>query len=116
MPTVDGVEGERVEQGAVYFHNSSRSRRLTGSYFTPSFAVEYLLERSLAPTLSVHLDTIAEAVSDGDLATAAERFFDFRVADLAMGSGHFLIAAIDHMEQQMASFLELYPSLRSQTS
>jgi hypothetical protein len=32
-------------------------------------------------------------------------FFDFRVADLAMGSGHFLIAAIDRMEVQMAAFL-----------
>ena len=28
---------------------------------------------------------------------AAEAFFDFRVADIAMGSGHFLVAAIDRI-------------------
>jgi hypothetical protein len=41
----------------------------------------------------------------GDHAGAAEKFFDFRVADLAMGSGHFLTSAIDHIEQKMAAFL-----------
>ena len=36
---------------------------------------------------------------------AAEAFFDFRVADIAMGSGHFLIGAIDRIEKRMADFL-----------
>ena len=41
----------------------------------------------------------------GDEAGAAEAFFDFRVADLAMGSGHFLVAVVDHIEAGMAAFL-----------
>ena len=28
------------------------------------------------------------------------KFFDFRIADLAMGSGHFLVASIDRALQQ----------------
>ena len=41
-------------------------------------------------------------MDDTDASTA---FFDFRVADIAMGSGHFLIAAIDRIEKRLADFL-----------
>jgi hypothetical protein len=91
--------------GSVYFHNTSGQRKGTGSYFTPSFVVEHLLERALDPTLDAHLAVVATFIKKGDQAGAAEKFFDFRVADLAMGSGHFLTAAIDHIEQKMAAFL-----------
>jgi len=91
--------------GQVYFHNTSGQRKGTGSYFTPSFVVEHLLERSLDPALDAHLAQVAELMEGGDHAGAAEKFFDFRVADLAMGSGHFLTSAVDHIEQKMAAFL-----------
>jgi hypothetical protein len=92
--------------GEVYFHNTSGQRKGTGSYYTPTFVVEHLLERSVDPALDDHLANVAQLIETGDQAGAAERFFDFRVADLAMGSGHFLTAAIDHIEQKMAAFLE----------
>jgi hypothetical protein len=91
--------------GSVYFHNTSGQRKGTGSYFTPSFVVEHLLERSLDPALDSHLASVAELVASGNDAAATEKFFDFRVADIAMGSGHFLTAAIDHIEKKMAAFL-----------
>lgn len=101
-------EGDSVEAaaGEVYFHNNSGQRKGTGSYFTPTFVVEHLLERALDPALGDHLERVSELLKVGDQAGAAELFFDFRVADLAMGSGHFLTAAIDHIEQKMAAFLE----------
>jgi len=37
---------------------------------------------------------------------AAEHFFDIRVADIAMGSGHFLVGAIDRIESRLSGFLE----------
>jgi hypothetical protein len=92
-------------EGSVYFHNTSGQRKGTGSYFTPAFVVEHLLERSLDPALDSHLASVAELVASGNDAAATEKFFDFRVADIAMGSGHFLTAAIDHIEKKMASFL-----------
>jgi hypothetical protein len=91
--------------GRVYFHNTSGQRKGTGSYFTPSFVVEHLLERSLDPALDAHLLKVEELLEKQDQAAAAALFFDFKVADLAMGSGHFLTAAIDHIEQRMAAFL-----------
>ena len=94
-----------AEAGQVYFHNTSGQRKGTGSYFTPSFVVEHLLERSLDPALDEHLEKVKALLAKQDHAGAGELFFDFRVADLAMGSGHFLTSAIDHIEQRMAAFL-----------
>jgi len=36
---------------------------------------------------------------------AAEAFFDFRIADIAMGSGHFLVAAVDRIERVLSGYL-----------
>lgn len=91
--------------GTVYFHTASGERKATGSYFTPKVVVDHLIERSIVPTLTAHLDKIAEYLAEGDSSAAAREFFDFRVADLAMGSGHFLVAAIDKIESLMRTFL-----------
>lgn len=98
-----------VRTGEPYFHNASGARKATGSYFTPSFLVDHLIEQSLVPALDAHLARIAELIAKGDEPEAAQRFFDFRICDLAMGSGHFLISAIDHTEAKMSAFLETHP-------
>ncbi len=103
-PARKGAEVE-VPQGAVYLHNRSGQRKSTGSYYTKHFAVEHLLDGVLEPALQDHFARLS-ALDDAD---AAERFFDFRVADIAMGSGHFLIAAIDRIEKGMADCLARRP-------
>lgn len=95
----------RVEAGEVYLHDTSGKRKSTGTYYTKTFAVEYLLEHSLDPALDAHLTRLDEL----DDADASETFFDFRVADIAMGSGHFLLAAVDHMEQRFSGYLANRP-------
>ena len=89
----------------VYFHSASGERKATGSYYTPSFIVDHLIERSVEPALNDHLARVKESLDAGDQAAAYKKFFDFRVADLAMGSAHFLVAAIDKIETVMRSFL-----------
>lgn len=104
---VPAVEGAPVDAPAnsVYFHSASGERKATGSYFTPSFVVDHLIDRSLDPALDKHLEKIKAHLEAGDDGAAARDFFDFRVADLAMGSGHFLVAAVDRIESKMRSFL-----------
>jgi hypothetical protein len=104
--TSDTVE---VHQGEVYFHNRSGERKATGSYFTKPFAVEHLLDHALEPALDAHLVRVKQHLEGGDDAKAAEAFFDFRCVDLAMGSGHFLVAAVDRIEARLANFLALNP-------
>jgi len=105
IPAREG-DDVKTKAGEVYFHNTSGQRKGTGSYYTPTFVVEHILKCSLDPALDYHLAKVARFIDAGDQAGAAELFFDFRVADLAMGSGHFLTAAIDHIEMKMAAFLE----------
>ena len=90
-----------VKKGAIYLHNRSGVRKSSGSYYTKPFAVEHLLDGALLPALDDHFARL-DAIDD---AGAAQAFFDFRVADIAMGSGHFLIAAIDRIEMGMADYL-----------
>ena len=91
-----------VKTGAVYLHDRSGARKSSGSYYTPDFAVEHLLDGALEPALDEHLGRM-KGLSDAD---RAEQFFNFRVADIAMGSGHFLVAAIDRIERRFAQWLE----------
>jgi hypothetical protein len=104
---VPAAKGETVlaKAGEVYFHSASGERKATGSYYTPSFVVDHLIERSVEPALKNHLAKVKEKIVAGDQAAAYDLFFDFRVADLAMGSGHFLVAAIDKIETVMRAFL-----------
>ncbi|ROP49792.1 MULTISPECIES: Eco57I restriction-modification methylase domain-containing protein [unclassified Rathayibacter] len=93
-----------AEEGSVYFHGASGERKATGSYFTPKIVVDHLIERSIVPALAKHLNALAVKLEKKRQVSRAE-FFDFRVADLAMGSGHFLVAAVDKIEALMRTFL-----------
>jgi hypothetical protein len=95
----------RAREHEVYYHSASGERKATGSYYTPSFIVDHLIERSVEPALNDHLAKVKELIDAGDQAAAYKLFFDFRVADLAMGSAHFLVAAIDKIESIMRVFL-----------
>lgn len=103
--------GDQVEvtQGDVYFHDRSGARKATGSYFTKHFAVEHLLEHSLEPALDDHIAVLEKLLEEDEQAKAADAFFDFRCIDPAMGSGHFLVAAVDRIEARLSAFLALHP-------
>ncbi len=108
VPAFEGDEVE-VEAGAVYFHNRSGARKATGSYFTKPFAVEHLLDNALEPALDDHIFRLDELRESGDNAALADAFFDFRCADIAMGSAHFLVAAVDRIEARLSAWLSLHP-------
>jgi len=109
VPATGRHENIVVHAGEVYFHNRSGARKATGSYFTKPFAVEHLLDHALDAALDDHLASLGALLDAGDEAGAADRFFDFRCADLAMGSGHFLVAAVDRIEAKLSAFLSLHP-------
>jgi hypothetical protein len=104
IPATPG-EAVSVRKGNFYLHDRSGARKSSGSYFTKPFAVEHLLDHSLEPALADHLARIEKLLDRGDEAGAADTFFDFRCADIAMGSGHFLVAAVDRIERHLANFL-----------
>ena len=95
-----------IKAGEIYLHDKSGARKSSGSYYTPEFAVEHLLDGALETALDQHLENMKNL----NEAEKVEQFFDFRVVDIAMGSGHFLVAAIDRIERRFALWLEENPS------
>ncbi len=105
IPAAKG-DNVRVKKGKIYLHNRSGARKSSGSYYTPDFAVEHLMDGALEPALKEHLARM-EGLGEAD---RTEQFFDFRVADISMGSGHFLVAAIDRIEHCFALWLDDNPT------
>jgi len=106
----------RLPIGGVYFAQNPGERKATGSYYTPEYIVEYIvqntvgeklkeLKATLKQSLAKDQDALKVAISD-DERIRFQRFIDrqiydfvnervlsFRVLDPAMGSGHFLVNA-----------------------
>ncbi len=94
-----------VPAGAFYLHNRSGARKATGSYFTKDFAVNHLLDSALEPAMTAHCARL-DALTDN---AAGDAFFDFRVADVSSGSGHFLVAVVDRIERALTHYISKRP-------
>lgn len=116
-----------LEAGIVYLANSRLERKASGSYYTPEEIVEYIVEHTVGPVLEEKLEGLRADLDSacrewhrrGRRAAAAELeaaerrlvegLFDFRVLDPAMGSGHFLVTAVDFIADRLIDFLNGFP-------
>ncbi len=89
-----------VERDKVYLTTDSGERKATGSYYTPEYIVEYIVEETLrGPVDEIRKDVVMdERFQNGGYAEEfAERVFDLKILDPAMGSGHFLTSVVDYL-------------------
>jgi type II restriction/modification system DNA methylase subunit YeeA len=103
---VPAGEGDEVivEKGEVHLTTGSGERKATGSYYTPEYVVEYIVEETLEPLVTdIRNDLMAQSARGerGFAAEFAERIFDLKILDPAMGSGHFLTSAIDYLAREI---------------
>jgi hypothetical protein len=103
--SAESTDDVAVEAGEAYLHGRSGEREATGSYYTDAPFVAHLLDHALDPAIEDHLDRL-DAMDDAEAATA---FLDFRVADVAMGSGAFLLAAADRVADRLSAYLDERP-------
>lgn len=107
--------------GSVYLLTDKGERRMTGSYYTPDHIVNYIVERTLRPlcnSISESLySEVAEAQREYDSSPEAfaasrlerlkrdfdDRILQLRIIDPAMGSGHFLLRACQHLAEEIAT-------------
>src|SRR5437868_839334 len=122
-----------LPEGTVYLENDRRERKATGSYYTPGYIVKYIVEHTVGPILHEKLEALRPVFRAAGETLRAEQakvralrrddihpeqetykkfreelneaFFDLKVLDPAMGSGHFLVEAVEYITYQMASFL-----------
>ena len=89
-----------VERNDVYLTTDSGERKATGSYYTPEYVVEYIVEETLrGPVDEIRKDVVMDEQFQhgGYAAEFAERVFNLKILDPAMGSGHFLTSVVDYL-------------------
>lgn len=77
-------ESERVHKGELYAVTDNEERHVTGSFYTPDYIVEHVVQEALTPLVA---------------GKSPVEILRLRVLDPAMGSGHFLLAAVDFLAQ-----------------
>ena len=99
----DKLETE-VTKAQLYYQSEAGGRKAGGVFYTRREFVEHLLNHSLSPALEAHLEEV-KSIAKRNPKEAARRLFDFSVVDPAMGSAHFLTAALYMMADRMGTFL-----------
>ncbi len=97
-------EQPEVTKAQLYYQAQAGGRKAGGVFYTRHEFVDHLLNHSLLPALDDHLEGIKKLV-DHDPNQAAQRLFDFSVVDPAMGSAHFLTAALAMIADRIEIFL-----------
>ena len=96
-----------VEKGEVYLRTDAGERKATGSFYTPEYVVEYIVDETLSPLVGdIREDLLGQDPFDkeggGQFAEDfADRVFDLKILDPAMGSGHFLVNAVDYLAREI---------------
>lgn len=88
------VEIEETDAGfKLDLLNEEGERSSSGSYYTPDYVVKYMVSSALDPLLE-------EAAAQSELVSEqVEAVLRLNVLDPAMGSGHFLVEATEHIAQ-----------------
>jgi hypothetical protein len=127
LRVVDAAAGE------VELIGDKGERKATGSYYTPDYIVEYIVQHTLDPILTERDGDFRAAMDrcadlrhrlrrTSDTTTirrlrdelddaerdAREAFLGIRVVDPAMGSGHFLVNAVDHLTDAVIRRIQVY--------
>ena len=97
-------EQPEVTKADLYYQAQAGGRKAGGVFYTRHEFVDHLLQHSLRPALDDHLAQVGK-LAERDPNQAARRLFDFSVVDPAMGSAHFLTAALDMLADRIELFL-----------
>ncbi|GCL41184.1 Eco57I restriction-modification methylase domain-containing protein [Dolichospermum planctonicum] len=127
------IEDEKT--GKVHLENDKGERKATGSYYTPDYIVKYIVSHTLKPILEerkqrfadlmTKINQLHEKMIDGRLGVqsrnglqkdlqrlerqAQNTLLDIKICDPAMGSGHFLVEAVDYLTDELINILNEYP-------
>jgi type I restriction-modification system DNA methylase subunit len=101
-----------IEPGEYYLIYGGREskRKSSGSYYTPDYIVQYIVDNTLGPLVRGECRPKREPVpellkgkpgfeeeSDDIRPLSSDEILELKVLDPAMGSGHFLVAATEYL-------------------
>ena len=122
-------------QVSVHLENDKGERKATGSYYTPEYIVKYIVSHTIKPILEQRQTRFSELMAEiSDLHNqmqdkrlgvqsinglrkklqrlereAQSTLLDIKICDPAMGSGHFLVEAVDYLTDELIGILTQYP-------
>ena len=92
------------------------TRKASASFYTPDEIVSFLVRRGLEPILEERRKKVAADVrrykkdpSDRNRRACMDRILDLQVLDPAMGSGHFLVEALNQITRWATGVLSSHP-------
>ena len=118
-------EPVRGDNGAIAMRPNPYARKDSGSFYTPQELVDLIVEKTLDPLVEERLmafeeksaqlkrDRRPKAERQWELAALdpAEAVLDLKILDPAMGSGHFLVTAVDFLSDYIADLVEYVPGV-----
>ena len=123
------LEREPVRGGdgssKVSIRPNAYARKDSGSFYTPQELVDLIVDRTLKPLAEERLKAFEDkaAALQNDRRPKAERHaeltkldpaeagLDLKVLDPAMGSGHFLVTAVDFLSDYISELIEYVPAV-----
>ena len=107
-----------INQGELYLSVGGLARKRTGSYYTPDEIVKFLVRKGLEPHLKAREEQFrsdlellrASNTSDPELEKkCTDDLLGLKIVDPAMGSGHFLVTAVDEITRWIIGLLKENP-------
>jgi len=107
-----------IAQGELYLSAGGLARKRTGSYYTPDAIVSFLVKKGLEPQFKAREERFK---ADLELLRASKKpnpelerkctddLLGLKVVDPAMGSGHFLVMAVDEITRWIIDLLKENP-------
>ncbi len=116
-------EPVRAENGTLTIRPNTYARRNSGSFYTSQDLVDLIMEQTLKPLISERRKAFEEKAKalGSDRRSKEKRqqeleqldpavaVLDLKVLDPAMGSGHFLVTAVDFLSDHVADLIEYVP-------
>ena len=113
-------EPVRAHDGTITVQPNPYARKDSGSFYTPQELVDLIVEKTLGPLAEQRLDAFEEKSEQlaSDRRSLQERqreltavdpavaVLGLKVLDPAMGSGHFLVTAVDFLSDYIANLVE----------
>ncbi len=118
-------EPAREGDGKIVVRPNPYARKDSGSFYTPQELVDLIIDQTLEPLAEERLqkfeDKARELKSDRRPKTQrrreleqldpAEAVLKLKILDPAMGSGHFLVSAVDFLSDYISDLLEYVPEV-----
>lgn len=105
------------EAGRIVVRPNAFARKGSGSYYTPDELVALIIRETVDPLAAASLAKFASKVDELETSALpedrrlgalrrldpAEALLELKICDPAMGSGHFLVALVDYLTDQVVS-------------